>query len=178
MILCRHLARKLLFAIGSTILSTFSGTIMNYATRSYPTDLPALNDRSLIRHSIILGDGESSDQLVLRNDLINYLTGNIQNRIIALKPKHSYHLNKGNPVPILQITLHPDISTKHKYMTFLLSNNIKELTRCCMALHLGMSEKLREPCWHGYVSQAEAASRAKNATYLSECSKLVTPMMK
>ena len=178
MILCRHHEHKLLFAIGSTTLSTSSGTIMNYAMRSYPTDLPAQNDRSLTHRSIILGDGESSDQLVLRNDLINYLTGNIQNRIIALKPKHSYHLNKGNPVPILQITLHPDISTKHKYMTFLLSNNIKELTRCCRALHLGMSEKLREPCWHGYVSQAEAASRAKNATYLSECSKLVTPMMK
>ena len=123
MILCRHHERKLLFAIGSTILSTSSGMIMNYATRSYPTDLPAINDRSLIHHSIILGDGESSDQLVLRNDLINYLTGNIQNRIITLNPIPSYHLNKGNPVPILQITLHPDISTKHKYMTFLLSNN-------------------------------------------------------
>src|SRR5271157_448897 len=124
MIPYRHHEHKLLFAIGLTTLSISSGMITNYATRSYPTDLPPQNDRSLTHRSIILGDGESSDQLVLRNDLINYLTGNTQYCIIALNPKHNDLLNKGNPKPILLIILHPDISTKHKYMTFLLSNNM------------------------------------------------------
>ena len=58
---------------------------------------------------------------MLRNDLINYLTGNTQNRIIALKPKHSNHQNKGNLLANLTHMLNPDISTKHKDMTFLLS---------------------------------------------------------
>src|SRR3990170_929824 len=123
MILYRHHAHKLLFAVGSTTLSTSPGTIMNYATTSYPTDLPAPNGRSLIHHSITLGDGESSDRLVLRNDLINYLIGNTQNRIIAFNPKNNHYQNKGNLLANLIIKLHPDISTKHKYMTFLLSNN-------------------------------------------------------
>ena len=121
MILCRHHEHKLPSAIGSTTLSTSAGAIMNYATRYYPTNLRPINGRSRIRHSITPGDGESSDRLVLRNVLINYLTGNTQNRIIALKPKHSYHQNKGNLLP--KPMLHPDISTKHKDMTFLLSNN-------------------------------------------------------
>jgi hypothetical protein len=89
MILYRHRAHKLLSVDGSTTLSTSPGTIMNYATTSSPTDLPAPNGPSLIHHSIIPGDGESSDRLVLRNVLINYLIGNTQNRIIALNPKHS-----------------------------------------------------------------------------------------
>ena len=124
MILYRHLEHKSLSAVGSMTLSTSSGAIMNYATRYYPTSLRPPNDRSRIRHSITPGDGESSDRLVLRNDLINYLTGNIQNRIIALNPKHNHYQNKGNLLANLLIKLHPDISTKHKYMTFLLSNNI------------------------------------------------------
>ena len=121
MILCRHLAHKLLFVIGSMTLSTSFGTIMNYATTSYPTDLPAPNDRSPIHHSIIPGGGESWDPLGLRNVLINYLIGNTQNRIIAINPNLCYHLNKKNLLP--KPMLHPDISTKHKDMTFLLSNN-------------------------------------------------------
>ena len=124
MIPYHHLAHKLLFAVGSTTLSTSPGTIMSYATTVSPADLPTPNGRSLIHHSITPGDGESSDRLVLRNDLINYLTGNIQNRIIALNPKHNHYQNKGNLLANLLIKLHPDISTKHKYMTFLLSNNI------------------------------------------------------
>ena len=123
MILYRHLEHKSLSAVGSMTLSTSSGAIMNYATRSYPTSLSAPNDRPLIHHSITPGDGESSDRLVLRNVLINYLTGNTQNRIIALKPKHSNHQNKGNLLANLTHMLNPDISTKHKDMTFLLSNN-------------------------------------------------------
>ncbi len=61
---------------------------------------------------------------VLRNVLTNYLLHSTQNRIIALTPKHSYHQNKRNLLPNLKLKLHPDTSTKHKYMTFLLSNNI------------------------------------------------------
>jgi hypothetical protein len=55
---------------------------------------------------------------------------------------------------------------------------IEELTHRCGALYLRMSNEFREPRWHRYVSQAKAASRAKNPTYLSERCKLVTPMMK
>jgi hypothetical protein len=123
MILYRHHEHKLLFAVGSTTLSTSPGTIMNYATTSSPTDLPAPNGPSLIHHSITLGDGESSDRFVLRNVLINYLIGNTQNRIIALNPKHNHYQNKGNLLLNLTPKLHPDISTKHNYMTFLLSYN-------------------------------------------------------
>ena len=114
---------------------------MNYATRYYPTSLRPTNGRSRIRHSITPGDGESSDRLVLRNVLINYLTGNTQNRIIALKPKHSYHQNKGNLLP--KPMLHPDISTKHKDMTFLLSNNT-QTTEAFSKRSLRESQRRRE----------------------------------
>jgi len=130
MILYRHHTHKLLSADGSMTLSTSSGTIMYYATTSCPTDLPASNGRSLIHHSITLGDGESSDRLVLRNVLINYLIANTQNRIIALNPKHNHYQNKGNLLANLTPKLHPDISTKHKYMTFLLSYNTPRKSAC------------------------------------------------
>ena len=125
MILYRHHEHKSLSAVGSMTLSISSGTIMNCATRYYPTGLSAPNGRSLIHQPITPGDGNSSDRFVLNNVLINYLIGNIQNRIIALNQKHSQYQNKGNPPLNLLIKLHPDISTKHKYMTFLLSNNKK-----------------------------------------------------
>jgi hypothetical protein len=122
MIPYRHHALKSLFAVGSTALSTSFGTIMNYTTRSFPINLHTHGDFILLP-LITRGDGSCSVLFVLRNVLTNYLLHNTQNRIIALKAKHNQHQNKGNPLSALQIILHPDISTKHNYMTFLLSNN-------------------------------------------------------
>ena len=122
MIRYRHHAHKSLFAVGSTTLSTSSGTIMNYDLRSFPTNLHTQGNFILL-HRITRGGGNSSVRFVLRNALTNYLRHITQNRIIVLKPKHSYHQIKGNLLAILNPKLHPDISTKHKYMTFLLSYN-------------------------------------------------------
>jgi hypothetical protein len=55
---------------------------------------------------------------------------------------------------------------------------IEESTHRCGALYPGMSKELREPSRYGYVSQTQAASRTKNATYLPESRKLVSPVMK
>ena len=125
MIRYHHHEHKSLFDVGSTTLSTSSGTIVNCVTRYYPTDLSAPNGNFLIHRPITRGDRNSSVRFVLKNDLINYLIGNTQNRIIALNQKHSQYQNKGNPPATLLIKLHPDISTKHNYMTFLLSNNTR-----------------------------------------------------
>src|ERR1039457_7121836 len=122
MIRYRHHTLTSLFAVGSTTLSIFSGTIMNYATRSFPTNLPT-HGNFILLHRITRGGGNSSVRFVLRNALTNYLRHITLNRIIALNPTFNRHQNKGNLLPNLNPMRHPDISTKHKYMTFLLSYN-------------------------------------------------------
>jgi hypothetical protein len=56
--------------------------------------------------------------------------------------------------------------------------SFEHLTRRYGALYFDTLNEFREPYWHGYIGQAEAASWTKNTTYLSERCNLVTPMMK